>query len=393
MARNSSDEPEDTDRDLMADRLNHAKPEILRLWVERLRRNVPAADQQERVVLRDHVPSFLDEVVKALASGKAAGTPLSQDDLSNEHGKQRAALDEYSIEEVLLEYGLLRETIFEVLEAEGLLPVFARDVILNSIECAMQKAGAIFMQKRHEDLERVNRRLQHADTRKDEFVFTLAHELRTPLSAISNAAYVLENTQLDDQALRQVSAISRQTRHLSRLVGDLIDVARVASGKVDLQKQVVDICRSAHNAEQSVRPFVDSRGQELTVTLPTEPVLVEADPTRLEQILINLLNNAIRYTHPGGHIWLTVEREAPDAVVRVRDTGVGIKTTMLSKIFTLYTQADPSDPVSHGGLGIGLTLVKSLTALHGGTITASSDGEGKGSEFVVRLPLLTPGPA
>jgi CheY-like chemotaxis protein/two-component sensor histidine kinase len=182
--------------------------------------------------------------------------------------------------------------------------------------------------------------------------------------------------------------IERQVQHLTRLVDDLLDVSRLTRGKITLQKEPVEVATVIAQAVETSRPLIDSRRHELAVTLPRESLQVEADATRLAQVVSNLLNNAAKYTKEGGHIGLTVEPRPGEAVVRVRDDGVGIPAELLSQVFDLFTQGDHSLARSEGGLGIGLTLVKSLVEMHGGSVEARSDGPGKGSEFVVNLPTL-----
>jgi CheY-like chemotaxis protein/two-component sensor histidine kinase len=171
------------------------------------------------------------------------------------------------------------------------------------------------------------------------------------------------------------------------LLDDLLDVSRITTGKIELRKETVDLATAVANALDVSRSQLDERHQSLSVSLPNEPILVEADPIRLEQVITNLVNNAARYTPPSGHIEVTVSRQNSDAVFRVRDDGVGIPADILPRVFDLFTQADRSLARSAGGLGIGLTIVRSLVELHGGAVTATSDGPGRGSEFVVRLPL------
>jgi CheY-like chemotaxis protein/two-component sensor histidine kinase len=187
--------------------------------------------------------------------------------------------------------------------------------------------------------------------------------------------------------------MERQVHHLVRLVDDLLDVSRVMRGKIVLRKESVDLASVVARAAETAQPVIEAQAQELTIELPPEPLPLEADPVRLAQAVGNLLTNAAKYTERGGHIWLTAAREGGEAVVRVRDTGIGIAPEMLPKIFDLFVQADPGANRSQGGLGIGLTLVKNLVAMHKGSVRVESAGLGKGSEFIVRLPLssLKPG--
>jgi PAS domain S-box-containing protein len=232
--------------------------------------------------------------------------------------------------------------------------------------------------------------LAQTDRRKDEFLAMLAHELRNPLAPIRNAVHIVQMGGQDRQeAVQQAwEMIERQVEHLVRLVDDLLDVSRISRGKINLQKEPVDVAIIVARAVESSRPIIEGRRHQLEVTLPDEPIVVEADPTRIAQVLWNLLNNAAKYTPEGGRIWLTAENVGGESVVRVRDTGMGIPPEMLPRVFDLFTQAERTLDRAEGGLGIGLTLVRRLTEMHNGVVQAFSAGPGEGSEFVVRLPLL-----
>jgi len=231
--------------------------------------------------------------------------------------------------------------------------------------------------------------LREEARRKDEFLAMLAHELRNPLAPIRNAAHVLKRVGADD-AHQQWAAevIERQTLHLTRLVDDLLDVSRITRGKVTLQRETLDVSAILQRAVEAVLPLVEAREQGLSVRLPSEPLRVQGDLTRLVQVVGNLLNNAAKFSEVGGRIQLEAAAEDGDAVIRVRDDGVGLPAELLSRVFDLFTQADRSLDRSQGGLGIGLTLVKNLVERHGGRVEARSEGPGRGSEFVVRLPAL-----
>jgi PAS domain S-box-containing protein len=236
--------------------------------------------------------------------------------------------------------------------------------------------------------------LRDADRRKDEFLAMLAHELRNPLAPIRNAAHILSLLAIPDPRVeRSTEIIERQVQHMTRLVDDLLDVSRITSGKIKLQKGRGDLATIVGRALETARPLIDARRHEVSVELPSEAVWVHADPTRLTQMVENLLTNAAKYTEEQGRITLTVESEGDTVTIRVRDTGVGIPKEMLTRVFELFTQMDRSLARSEGGLGIGLTLVKNIAEMHGGTVEARSEGRGKGSEFVVRLPILTPPPS
>ena len=238
--------------------------------------------------------------------------------------------------------------------------------------------------------KRAEEALLAADRGKDEFLAMLAHELRNPLAAIASAAGALDaRAEGDDpRSAELLAVIGRQSRHLARLVDDLLDVSRFSRGRIELRREPVELRRAAAGAVESVRPHVELRRQILTVTLPDEPLWLDADLTRIEQILANLLHNAAKFTAPGGRIDLEAERQGAEVLVRVRDEGAGIDPELLPRVFDLFVQGERSLARSRGGLGIGLTLVRSLVERHGGTIEAASEGPGRGSELRVRLPLL-----
>jgi PAS domain S-box-containing protein len=226
-----------------------------------------------------------------------------------------------------------------------------------------------------------------ADRRKDQFLAMLAHELRNPLAPIRNAVELMRQVETLDAAFQPArEMVERQVKHLARLVDDLLDISRLASGSIRLRKEPVDLGTVVQRAVDSIRPLIDSRSHTLSVRLPAEPVRLEADPTRLEQVISNLLNNAAKYTMPGGRLAVTAEREGEEAVVRVRDTGIGVPPDVLDRVFEPFMQSDGSLARTEGGLGVGLTLVRSLVEMHGGKVKATSPGLGQGSEFVVRLP-------
>jgi PAS domain S-box-containing protein len=243
-------------------------------------------------------------------------------------------------------------------------------------------ATDVTRQKEHQDLQDTNRR-------KDEFLAMLAHELRNPLAPISNAIAILNHLMKGDDKVAYVSdIIDRQTRHLSRLVDDLLDVSRISLGKIKLQKERVDLATIIARAAEISTPLLNARKHQLTVQIPPTSLFLEADGTRLAQVISNLLTNAAKYTDEGGSIFLSTAIDGDEVVIRVLDSGMGISAELLPQIFDLFIQGDRSLARSEGGLGIGLTLVRRLVELHGGTVKAASDGLGCGSEFTIRLPAL-----
>jgi PAS domain S-box-containing protein len=243
------------------------------------------------------------------------------------------------------------------------------------------------------ELREAQAALQKADRRKDEFLATLNHELRTALAPIRNGLQLLRVAGPPDPQLRHVvDVLGREVTHLVRLVDDLLDVSRITRGKIELRKKRLDVAAVAQDAVELSRPAIEAGKHHLAVTLPPAPLRVVGDPTRLAQVIANLLNNSAKYTPEGGHIGLVVERAGDRVVIRVRDDGEGIPAAMLPKVFDMFAQVDRAVDRSQGGLGIGLTLVRRLVEMHGGTVEAASEGEGKGSEFTVRLPVAEPAP-
>ena len=226
--------------------------------------------------------------------------------------------------------------------------------------------------------------------RKDEFLAMLSHELRNPLAAICNAGHLLRLEKQENPLQKQARIIiERQAAQLTHLVDDLLEISRITSGRVQLRPERVAASGIVERAVETVRTLIDKQGHQLTVSLPAETIWLDADPARLEQVVGNLLTNAAKYTAEAGHIWLTVQQEGNECVLRVRDTGVGIAPDLLPRIFDLFTQAERSLDRSQGGLGIGLALVQRLVEMHDGRVEAHST-LGHGSEFVVRLPVAQP---
>jgi PAS domain S-box-containing protein len=231
--------------------------------------------------------------------------------------------------------------------------------------------------------------LAAADRQKNEFIALLAHELRNPLAPMRNSLHLLRMRGASEEIARHArEVLERQMQHLVRLVDDLLDVSRIIRGKIELRREVLDVAVAVARAIESARPAVETKGHELSVSLPEPAVWVQGDLERLAQIITNLLTNAAKYTDRGGRIAISVTRDGEDAVIRVRDTGVGIPADVLPRVFDLFVQGSGAAARSQGGLGIGLTLVKRLVEMHDGSVEANSAGNGSGSEFVVRLPAV-----
>jgi PAS domain S-box-containing protein len=243
------------------------------------------------------------------------------------------------------------------------------------------------------DRKQAEESLRNADRNKDEFLAILGHELRNPLAAISGAARLMREPHEPDDVEWIREIIERQSAHLARLLDDLLDVSRISKGKIELRKELLDLQPVLERAVASVQPILRDLRHDLGVSIGSEPLPLFADPTRLEQVIVNLLNNAAKYTEPGGRIVLSATRQGRDVVIAVKDTGVGIAPEMLPRVFDMFEQAAHSINRSQGGLGLGLTLVRSLVEMHGGSVSATSAGIGLGSEFIVHLPVAAPVPA
>ena len=230
--------------------------------------------------------------------------------------------------------------------------------------------------------------MREADRRKDEFLATLAHELRNPLAPIRNSLHILRLTASNEPATERVcEMMERQVNHMVRLVDDLMEVSRITRGKIELHKEPIEIAAVVRSAVETSRPLIEAAGHQLAIAVPPEPLLIEGDLVRLAQVLANLLNNAAKYTEDGGQIWLTARQQGGMAVISVRDSGMEISAEMLPRVFEVFAQADRSTSRAQGGLGIGLSLVRSLVEMHGGSVEAQSAGPGQGSEFLIRLPV------
>ncbi|HET9663578.1 MAG TPA: ATP-binding protein, partial [Burkholderiales bacterium] len=251
-----------------------------------------------------------------------------------------------------------------------------------------QRADEIQRQM-HERIE-AEEALREADRRKDRFLATLAHELRNPLAPIMSGVQVLKlQAASEADRARARNVIDRQVRQMARLLDDLLDVGRITNDKLELRKQRALLSSIVESAIEASRPLIEQAGHSIDVSIPEEAIELEADPIRIAQVLSNLLNNAAKYTNPGGRIVLRAERVNADVEITVADNGIGMAPEDLGKLFDIFAQSASASHLSHGGLGIGLFLVKSLTEMHGGSVSAYSEGPGKGSRFTVRLPTAT----
>jgi signal transduction histidine kinase/ActR/RegA family two-component response regulator len=254
-------------------------------------------------------------------------------------------------------------------------------------EVQIRQTAEVALARANARLESTMAALREADRKKDEFLATLAHELRNPLAPVMHAVKLMESPSADERQRqwgREV--IARQVQRMALLLDDLLDVSRITRGRLELRKDYVDLLTLVSSAVETARPLIDAKNHSLTVNLPAEPLELEVDPLRLSQALSNLLTNAAKYTDAQGHIILTASQDEQGLVIRVTDNGIGIEPTVIKGLFEMFSQIDSAIDRAEGGLGIGLALVKGLVALHGGTVQAASAGLGQGSEFTIRLP-------
>jgi len=264
------------------------------------------------------------------------------------------------------------------------------DTLVSALESAMRSRLRQYqVRSLLTELEGMTAKAMEADRRKDEFLAMLAHELRNPLASVANAATILKSDPDKDSYQWAAGVIDRQTRQLSHLIDDLLDVSRITTGKIRLRREVVDGAIILERACESAGPIVAERGHRLHSDFPKGELWLEADPTRIEQILLNLLTNAAKYTPSGGDIWLTGHRLDGEVIISVRDNGMGISPKRLPEMFELFAQGERSIARSEGGLGIGLTIVRKLAEMHGGSVEAHSAGANQGSTFTVRLPQVS----
>ena len=369
---------------------------LIELWCLRAAEEQPAAKRAHHDVIRNQLPALLRAMAKALRQTGLSGS-RAHETVAEEHGEQRWESG-WSLSEVIRDYQILRLVLLEYLEQMLSRQLLVREIMALGVFIDDAMAASLSAYVRFRDAAVINAEreraalLEQVSRHKDEFMAMLGHELRNPLAPILTAVKIIQSVAPSDQrALLSASAvIERQSKHLVRLVDDILDVARIGRGLLELRKERLDIATAIHQAVEAAEPMLAERNQQLAVRLPNAPLPVEADLSRLVQIVANLLNNASKYTQPGGQISVTVEREDGHAAIRVKDNGIGIPKEMLTRVFDLFTQVEGSQQYASGGMGIGLTLVQRLVEQHGGIVACASGGPGQGSEFTARLPLWKP---
>lgn len=340
--------------------------------------------------LDDHIPSLTESIGRALGGTQSAIVERE----GAAHGHQRRALG-YEVTACMGELAIFRQVLFTIMcEIESATDAARAEVmgatrmLLDVIDRSVQASVREYGIETERERDVVQAALRESHEHKDRFLATLAHELRNPITPIL-ASVRVQRAKLADVE-RSCEIIERQARHQAKLINDLLDVSRIARGKIDLHPEPTRLDDAIRHAVESVQPVVTARGQQLDVRLH-DVSLVIGDPTRLAEIVTNLLNNATKYTPPGGNIEVFLSQQDHTVAVRVRDSGIGIAADMLPRIFDMFAQADESIDRSSGGLGLGLTLAKRLVEMQGGTIEAESSGLGRGATFTVRLPAASPG--
>jgi signal transduction histidine kinase/ActR/RegA family two-component response regulator len=380
---------------------------LIERWCRRAVEEQPHAPRTHHAILLDHLPEFLRKLGRSLSESRGPYTDQHRQPASS-HGAQRWESG-WSLPEVVRDHQILRLVILDFFEEtldrhlnyrEVLAISLALDEAISESVVAYVNGRDEFLrqleQKRGEENKEAQRRLEQqaaalkeADRRKNEFLAILAHELRNPLAPIRNAVQVLSLQDPPDPSVQWPrEVIERQVQQLNRMVDDLMDVSRITQSKFHLQKEPVEVASVIARAVEISQPLIDGRQHRLTVLPPSEPIWLEGDRLRLTQVVSNLLNNAAKYTEERGQIWLSAERKGNEALIRVKDTGIGIPSELLPRVFEPFIQEERSPDRSHGGLGIGLALVRSLVELHGGKVEAFSAGRSKGSEFVLQFPVL-----
>ena len=366
---------------------------LVERWCRRAIEEQPHAGRAHHKTLRDGLGPLLQK----LGRGLAESNPDEQGNhhpQAYSHGQQRWEAG-WQLDEVVRDYQILRLVVLEFLEDSLERPLGYREAMAVglSLDEAISASVQTYVHFRDEDARRAadeqTRRLTDASRRKDEFLAVLAHELRNPLGPILTSLEVMRHAHSDGSMLAEAVAVTeRQVNQISRLVDDMLDMTRISHGKVEIRREVVELSRVVAEALEHARPLIDRRRHRLSVELPSAPVRLHADPARLRQVLCNLLTNAAKYTDPGGQIWLSAREEEGQAVLTVRDNGMGLEPDFLPHIFDLFAQSEVAARRAPGGLGIGLALVRGLVEMHGGEVSAHSSGSGQGSEFCVRLPTM-----
>jgi two-component system CheB/CheR fusion protein len=376
-----------------AEHFRSSKPAVMARWHERVRADLNLPEQRVTFTdreLEDHLPALFDSIVDELE-----GREVSQENIRQEgaqHGHMRRTSG-YSITQVIWEFAifraLLRETLEELAPAEPAANLFAARELIHTVT-DLSEVGSVqqYIEETGRERDLAREALKDADEQKDRFLAVLSHELRNPLAAIRTALHILKGSNFSEvQRQRSLGIIERQTNSQIRLVEDLLDVNRISRGQIELKREQIDLREPVRNAIETFHTAMESKSIKFQYDGPDHEILAYADPVRIEQIVSNLIDNALKSTNSGDSIEIGLSPRQDAAMISVRDTGAGVETARLDRLFELFSQgtSGPTD----AGLGIGLWLAKTLTEMHSGTIRAASDGPGKGTELLVQLPCLS----
>jgi signal transduction histidine kinase/CheY-like chemotaxis protein len=393
----------------LASYLTTSRPRVMDRWRERVRRESHHAARRLTLTqdqLDDHLPSLIEKLADAL---RVHATPAVEPE-GAAHGRQRRMLG-YTIPEILWEFRLFRQVLMDAVREHSVTRGeamseqeidAARECILDVIDRSVtasaeryvaeteaeRNAAAQALQDRTRQLEERSAALEEADKQKNHFLAMLSHELRNPIAPIVTAAHLLKQAQLPPRFERAREIIARQARYQARLLDDLLEVNRIILGKVELHKQPVDVRDAVRQAAESCAAAIEAKQIDFELSVPHESIVVDADPTRLVQVVTNILTNAVKFTPHRGCVSLSVVAQDEQTAIRVRDNGIGIEPALIPRMFEMFAQADTSLDRTSGGLGIGLALAKYLVEAHEGSIEAHSQGLGEGALFVIRLPVL-----
>jgi signal transduction histidine kinase/ActR/RegA family two-component response regulator len=368
------------------------KQTLLARWRERVRADSNLPEQRVKFSdrqLEDHLPVLFDTIVEALEGKEVSQETIRQE--GAQHGRMRRTSG-YAIAQVTWEFAifrkLLREALEELAPAEPPANLFAaRELILAITDQSEVGSVQQYIEETSRERDLAREALKEANEQKDRFLAILSHELRNPLAATKTALHILKGVSFSDiQRQRALGIVERQTNHQIRLVDDLLDVNRISQGRIELKREHIDLREPVKNAIEAFHAAIESKAIKFQYDGPDREVLASSDPVRIEQIVSNLIDNALKSTTSGDSLEIGLTRQQDSAIISVRDTGAGIETSRLDRLFELFAQggSGPTD----AGFGIGLWLAKTLTEMHAGTIRATSDGPGKGTRVVVQIPCL-----
>jgi len=375
-----------------AEHFRSGKHALLARWREGIRADSSLPEQRVKFSdreLEDHLPALLNSIVDALEGKAVSQETIHQEGAQHGHTRRTSG---YMITQLIWEFAifrtLLRETLEELAPAEPPANLFAaRELILAITNRSEVGSVQQYIEETSRERDLAREDLKQANEQKHRFLAVLSHELRNPLAAIRTALHILKGGSFSDiQRQRALGIVERQTNHQIRLVDDLLDVNRISQGKIELKREQIDLREPVKNAIEAFRAAIESKAIKFQFDGPDREILAFADPVRIEQIVSNLLDNALKSTTSGDSLEIGLTQQEDAAIISVRDTGAGIEISRLDRLFELFSQGT-SGPTA-GGLGIGLWLAKTLTEMHAGTIRATSDGPGKGTQLVVQIPCL-----